>query len=134
MSASTIFQLVPVQYRNILTCYSMITCKNHLKSVSNGVKTIDFLRKFQQSLPRQSLITIYKFFIRPYLDYDNTVYDQAYNDLFHKNVGSVQYNAVIAVTGAITGTPSEKLIILKIKTLVKKIMFLKKNLPRITFS
>ena len=134
MSASTIFQLVPVQYRNILTCYSMITYKNHLKSVSNGVKTIDFLRKFQQSLPRQSLITIYKFFIRPYLDYDNTVYDQAYNDLFHKNVGSIQYNAVIAVTGAITGTPSEKLIILKIKTLVKKIMFLKKNLPRITFS
>ena len=49
---------------------------HHLKSVLSKVnKTIGLLHKFQQILPRQSLITIYKSFIRPHLDYGDVVYD-----------------------------------------------------------
>ena len=75
--------------------------EHHLKSVLNKVKkTIGLLRKFQQILPRQSLITIYKSFIRPHLDYGDIVYDRAFNESFHiKNLP--------AITGAIRGTSSE---------------------------
>ena len=38
---------------------------------------IGLLQKFSNSLPRQALITIYKAFVRPYLDYGDVLYDQA---------------------------------------------------------
>ena len=86
-----------------------LSYEHHLKFVLNKIKkTIGLLRKFQQILPRQSLITIYKSFIRPHLDYGDTVYDRAFNESFHKNLQSIQYNAAIAITGAIRGTSSEK--------------------------
>ena len=85
-----------------------LSYEHHLKFVLNKVKkTIGLLRKFQQILPRQSLITIYKSFIRHHLDYGDIVYDRAFNESFHKNHEFVQYNAIIAVTGAIRGTSSE---------------------------
>ena len=87
-----------------------LSCEHHLKSVLNKVKkTISLLRKFQQILPGQSLITIYKSFIRPHLDYGGIVYDRVFNESFHKNRESIQCNAAIAITGAIRGTSSEKL-------------------------
>ena len=61
------------------------------------------------SLPRPTSQTIYKAFIRLHLDYGGTTYDQAYNDSFHQKLDSVQYNATLAITGAIRGTSSEKL-------------------------
>ena len=50
-------------------CYDdKLSYKHHLKLVLNKViKTTDLLRKFQQILSRQSLIRIYKSFIRPHL-------------------------------------------------------------------
>ena len=88
----------------------MISYEHHLKFVLNKVKkTIDLLRKFQQSLPRQSLITMYKSFIRPHLDYGDFVYDQAFDKSFHKNLESIQYNVAIEITtGAIRDTSSKK--------------------------
>ena len=56
-----------------------LSYEHHLKSVLNKVKkTIGLLRKFQQILPRQSLITIYKSFIRSHLDYGDIAYDRAF--------------------------------------------------------
>ena len=60
-------------------------------------------------LPRQALVTIYKAFIRPHLDYGDVLYDQASNNSFHAKVESIQYNAYIAIIGAIRGTPREKI-------------------------
>ena len=60
-------------------------------------------------LPRSTLITIYKGFVRPYLDYGNNLCDQAYNMSFHHKLESIQYNACLAITGAIRGTSNEKL-------------------------
>ena len=37
------------------------------------------------------------------------IYDQAYNASFHRNLDSIQYNAALAITGAIRGTSKEKL-------------------------
>ena len=82
----------------------------HLKNVQNKVnKTIGLLRKLQNTLPRTSLITIFKSFIRPLLDYGDIIYDRAYNTSFHQNIESIQYNAALAITGAVRGTSREKL-------------------------
>ena len=82
----------------------------HLKNVQNKVnKTIGLLRKLQDTLPRTSLITIFKSFIRPHLDYGDIIYDRAYNTSFHQNIESIQYNAALAITGAVRGTSREKL-------------------------
>ena len=83
-----------------------LSYEHHLKFVFHQIKkAIGLLRKFQQILPRQSLITIYKSFIRPHLDYGDIVYDRAFNESFHKNLETIQYNAAIAIRG----TSSEKL-------------------------
>ena len=53
--------------------------------------------------------TIYKSFIRPHLDSDAIIFDQPENEIFCKKIESVQYNAALAITGAIQGTSTEKL-------------------------
>ena len=56
---------------------SNLSYKDHIKSILNKVnKTIGVLRKFQLILPRHSLITIYKTFIRSHLDYGDVIYDR----------------------------------------------------------
>ena len=42
-----------------------------------------------------------------WLDYGDTVYDRGFNESFHKNVKSIQYNEAAAITGTIRGTFSE---------------------------
>ena len=82
----------------------------HLKNIKAKVnKSIALLRKLQTILPRPTLLTIYKAFIRPHLDYGDTIHDQAYNDSFHQKLESIQYNAALAITGVIRDTSSEKL-------------------------
>ena len=72
-------------------------------------KTIGLLRKLQNILPREPLLTIYKSFVRPHLDYGDVIYDQHYNNSFHQKLESIQYNAALAITGAIRGSSREKL-------------------------
>ena len=62
--------------------------------------TTRLLRKLQNTLPRLSLLTICKSFIRPHLDYGDSIYDQAHNASFQQKVQNIQYNAVLAVKGA----------------------------------
>ena len=82
----------------------------HLKYIANKVnKSIGLLRKLQNLLPRRSLVTIYKSFIRPHIDYGDVIFDQAYNKSFHEKLENFQYNASLAITGAIRGTSKEKL-------------------------
>ena len=72
-------------------------------------KTMGLLCKLHNTLPRLPLLTIYKSFIRPHLDYGDVIYDQAYTASFHQKIESVQYNSALAITGAIRGTSKEKL-------------------------
>ena len=87
-----------------------LNSREHLNNVLIKVnKTIGLLWKLQAFLPRQSLVTVYKAFIRPHLDYGDIIYNQTYNYSFDQKMESIQYNAAIATTGAIRGTPTEKL-------------------------
>ena len=72
-------------------------------------KAIGLLRKLQNLLPRTALITIYKAFVRPHLDYSDILYDQAFNLSFQHKLESIQYRACLAITGAIRGTFKEKI-------------------------
>ena len=76
-----------------------LTFEEDLKNVFN--KTIGLLRKFFNLLPRQALVTIYKAFIRPHLDYGDVLYDQAFNHSLHEKIEPIQYNACVAITAAI---------------------------------
>ena len=76
-------------------------------------KTIRLRRKVQNTLPRPSLLTSYKSFIRPHFAYSDIIYDQAYNTSFQQKVESIQYNAALAITGAIRETSKEKRNVLK---------------------
>ena len=66
--------------------------QEHLKDkLSRISKTIGLLRKW------------------PHLDYGDIIYDKAYNSSFHQNLEKIQYNSVLAITGAIRGTSKENL-------------------------
>ena len=81
-----------------------------LKNKSNKVnKTIGLLWKLENILPHGPLLTIYKSFIRPHLDYGDVICDQQYNNSFHQKRESIQYNAALAITGALRGSSREKL-------------------------
>ena len=67
------------------------------------------MSKFQPTLPRKSLVTIYKPLFRRHLDYGDVINDRASIKSFHQSVESLQYSAAIVITGAIRGTSSEKI-------------------------
>ena len=52
---------------------------------------------------------IYESFIRSHLDYGDVTHDQPSNATFSSKTESIQYNATIAITGAIRGSSREKL-------------------------
>ena len=80
------------------------------EKIKKATKGINVIRKMNLSLPRSSLLTIYKSFLRPHLDYGDVIYDQLNNSSLSIQIESVQqYNAAQAITGAITETSKEKL-------------------------
>ena len=73
---------------------SRLTFDNHLNNIqSKNNKAIRLLCNLQNTLPRPALITIYKVFIRPYLDYDDIFYDQVCNTSLHQILE--KYNALL---------------------------------------
>ena len=77
--------------------------------MSKAMKGIDVIQKLNKTLPRHSLITVYKSFVRPHLDYGDIIYDQPNNETFTQKIERIQYNAALAITGAIKGTSQSKL-------------------------
>ena len=72
------------------------------------MKRIGIIKKLSNVLPRKSLITIYKSFVRPQLDYGDLIYDQPNNESFYQQIESVQYVS-FTITGAIKRTSRLKL-------------------------
>ena len=82
----------------------------HIKEkLSKVYKGIGLLRNLSNKLPRQALVTIYKAFIRPHLDYGDIVYDNPDNEILINKIEKAQYDAALAITGTIRGTSLEKL-------------------------
>ena len=48
-------------------------------------------------------------FVRPHLDYADIIYDRPNNEPFKSKLESIQYNAALAITGAVRGSSMEKL-------------------------
>ena len=79
------------------------------EKIKKAVKGITVTKELNVTLPRSPLLAIYKFFIRPHLDYGDVIYDQPNNNRLSEKNESIQYNAASAITGAIRGTSREKL-------------------------
>ena len=60
--------------------------EEHLNKIESKVnKTISIIRKLQNVVPRTTLLTIYKSFIKPHLDYEDIIYDTNLMSLFMLN-------------------------------------------------
>ena len=101
----------PVYYNNITVTRS--ETHKHLGSLLDKRLTFDrhveemILRandgkilntRLRRYLPRNSLLTIYKAFLIPHLDYGDVVYEYPENASFMQKLVSAQYNASLAIT------------------------------------
>ena len=57
----------------------------------------------------KNLLTIYKFFVRPNLDYSDIVYDKPFNESINLKIEMVQYKAALEITGVTKGTSCDRL-------------------------
>ena len=67
-----------------------------------------YFKSLNNILSRQALLTTYKSFIRPRLDYGDVIYDQPNNKSFCQTTESIHYKAALAITGARKGTSQAK--------------------------
>ena len=72
-------------------------------------KIIRLIRKLQPIIPRATLLTNYGSFLRPHPDYRDVIYDRAFNKFFQNKLEYVQYNAILAITGANRSSSKERL-------------------------
>ena len=78
----------------------------HILTLEEHIKTIIFkvnktIGQLNNRLPRSCLITIYKLFVRPHLDYIYVILDKTYNNSFHQRLESLQCRASLTITGTI---------------------------------
>ena len=79
------------------------------KKIGKASKKIGVIKKLFKSLPRNDLLTIYKSFVRPHLGYGDIIYDRPDNAALIRKLEQVQYNAAVAISGAIKCTSPSKL-------------------------
>ena len=107
---TVLFNNIPVQHSTFqkhlgvyldekLNFNTYITEKIGKASIRIGV-----IKKLFKSLPTNALLTIHKSFVGPHLDYGDIVYDQPNNESFISKLEQVQYNAALAITGALKCT------------------------------
>ena len=100
----------PIQKHLGLFLDKKLSFDHHLnEKISKASKGISLIKRLHKYLPRKSLVCIYKSFVRPHLDYGDVIYDQPHNETFCNKVESIQYNAALAITGAIRGSSRERL-------------------------
>ena len=104
------FNVIPVaqiSHQKHLGLYLVkkLNFKHRIKEIIFNVnKVIGIIRKFRSILLRNTLLSIYKSFIRPNVDYCDFIYDQPHNGSFCNNLQKLQYNAAFPITGVIKGT------------------------------
>ena len=64
-------------------------------------KLIGTIKHLSVHLPGKSLLTIYKSFVRPHLDYGGIIYDNPVNESLINKLEKVQCQASLAITGYI---------------------------------
>ena len=87
-----------------------LSFNEHIQSKMNRCyKMIGIIKRLSVNVSRYVLLTIYKSFIRPHLDYGDIICDKPHNESFKKKIENIQYKTCIAITGAIQGTSWEHL-------------------------
>ena len=87
-----------------------LTFNDHITSkLTTANKLTSTLRKLYHYMPRDSLVTIYKSFIRPHLDYADVIFDKPSNATFSNRIESSQHNAALPITGTVMGISKGKL-------------------------
>ena len=87
-----------------------LTFNDHITSKLTTVnKLTSTLRKLYHYMPRDSLVTIYKSFIRPQLDCADVTFDKPSNATFSNRFESDRYNAALEINGTIRSASKEKL-------------------------
>ena len=71
-------------------------------------KIIGLMKKLSLILSRKSLLTIYKSFVRPNLDYADVIYNKPLNESLKRKIEMVQCNTALIITGAFKGTTRDK--------------------------
>ena len=77
--------------------------------LSKAHKGIKIIKRLSHILPRNSLITICKSFIRPDLDYCDVIYEQPNNESFCCKIERIRYNVALGITGSMRETSQSKL-------------------------
>ena len=67
------------------------------------------MKKLSLTLSRNSLLTIYKTFVWPILDYADIIYDKLLTESFKDKLEMVQYNAALVITSAFKGTSRHRI-------------------------
>ena len=108
LSVLIMCQLLAQHARKTLVCLYLdetLSVPDHINAkISNAHKGIGIIKTPSNSFPRNSLLIIYKSFIRLYLDYCDIIYDQPNNQSFCTKIELMQYNSVLAITGAMKRT------------------------------
>ena len=92
----------------ILDC--KLNFNGHIESkITKCNKIKGLMKKLYIILSRKNLLTIYKSFVRPNLDYADIIYDKPFNESLKRKIEMVQYNAALIITGAFKGTSRDKI-------------------------
>ena len=103
-------KIAPFQKHLGLVLDNKLNFDRHLnEKICKSNKIIGLIKRLSLYLPRKRLLSIYKSFVRPHLDYGDVIYDRPHNETFCNQIESVQYNAALAITGAIKGTSRDRL-------------------------
>ena len=107
---STDIQIADSQKHLGLILDSKLNFNEHIESkITKCNKIIGLMKKLSLILSRKSLLTIYKSFVRPNLDYADIIYDKPLNESLKRKIEMVQYNAALIITGAFKGTSRDKI-------------------------
>ena len=79
-----------------LIFHKKLTFNEHITSKLTTVnKLTSTFRRFYHYMPHDSLVTIYKSFIRQHLDYADVIFNRPSNAAFSNQIESAQYNAAL---------------------------------------
>ena len=67
------------------------------------------MKKLSLFLSPKTLLTIYKSFVRPNLDYADMIYNKPFNESFKTQIEMIQHRVVLVITGEIKGTSCHRL-------------------------
>ena len=89
---------------------SNLNFEQHLsEKIYKANRGIGLIKRLRPDLDRKTLLTIYKSYIRPHIDFADIIYDRPNVETFVNSIESIQYNASLAITGAIRGTSMERI-------------------------